>query len=402
MKFQFKAKDSEGSVREGKIESVSREAAIKVLQTQNLLPIIVVQEKGLPEIVKELSRIWEGASQKELMVIFRELATLISAKVPIVPALRAISDQAENRYLRIVIKEVADSVEDGMALSESLAKFPDTFSSLSINMIKAGEVSGNLQKSIEYIADNIEKNYKITSRVKGALFYPGFVISVAVIIGFIAATWILPQLADIILELNVDIQWYTKAIIAVSYFLQNYWWAVLILVFGAIGGFFYYIRTYAGRREWHKIQLNIPILGKLFRYVYLARFANNFSVLLAGGIPIVRALMVSSEVVNNAVYQDVILKSADEVKTGGSISSVFSRSAIIPPIVSRIIRIGEETGKMSEVLKNVADFYDSETDNMTRNLSAMIEPILIILLGIGVGILVFSILMPIYQIAGKL
>lgn len=402
MKFQFKAKDSEGTVREGNIESVSREAAIKVLQAQNLLPILVVQEKGLPEIVKELSRIWEGASQKELMVIFRELATLISAKVPIVPALRAISDQAENRYLRLVIKEVADSVEDGMALSESLAKFPDTFSSLSINMIKAGEVSGNLQKSIEYIADNIEKNYKITSRVRGALFYPGFVITVAVIIGFIAATWILPQLADIIMELNVEIAWYTKAIIAISYFLQNYWWAVLILVFGAIGGFFYYIRTYAGRREWHKIQLNIPVLGKLFRYVYLARFANNFSVLLAGGIPIVRALMVSSEVVNNAVYQDVILRSADEVKTGGSISSVFGRSAVIPPIVSRIVRIGEETGKMSEVLKNVADFYDSETDNMTRNLSAMIEPILIILLGIGVGILVFSILMPIYQIAGKL
>lgn len=402
MKFQFKAKDSEGSVREGKIEAVSRDAAIKVLQTQSLLPILVVQEKGLPEIVKELSRIWEGASQKELMVIFRELATLISAKVPIVPALRAISDQAENRYLRIVVKEVADSVEDGMALSESLAKFPDTFSPLSINMIKAGEVSGNLQKSIEYIADNIEKNYKITARIKGALFYPAFVIGVATIIGFIAATWILPQLADIIVELNVEMPWYTKIIINVSYFMEHYWWAVLILIFGALGGFFYYIRTEAGKHEWHKIQLNIPILGKLFRYVYLARFANNFSVLLAGGIPIVRALMVSSEVVNNVVYQAVILKSADEVKTGGNISSVFSRSAIIPPIVSRIVRIGEETGKMSEVLKNIADFYDSETDNMTRNLSAMIEPILIILLGVGVGILVFAILMPIYQIAGKL
>lgn len=402
MKFQFKAKDSEGAVREGKIEAVSRDAAIKVLQTQSLLPILVAQEKGLPEILKELSRIWEGASQKELMVIFRELATLISAKVPIVPALRAISDQAENRYLRIVVKEVADSVEDGMALSESLAKFPDTFSPLSINMIKAGEVSGNLQKSIEYIADNIEKNYKITARIKGALFYPAFVIGVAAIIGFIAATWILPQLADIIIELNVEMPWYTKLIINVSYFMEHYWWAVLILIFGAIGGFFYYIRTEAGKHEWHKIQLNIPVLGKLFRYVYLARFANNFSVLLAGGIPIVRALMVSSEVVNNVVYQAVILKSADEVKTGGNISSVFGRSAIIPPIVSRIVRIGEETGKMSEVLKNVAEFYDSETDNMTRNLSAMIEPILIILLGIGVGTLVFAILMPIYQIAGKL
>lgn len=402
MKFQFKAKDAMGGSREGTVEAISRDKAIQTLQQQGLLATVVIEERGMNEITKELRRIWEGASQKELMIIFRELATLISAKVPIVPALRAISDQAENKYLRITIKEVADNVEDGMALSESLAKFPNTFTSLSINMIKAGEISGNLQKAIEYIADNIEKNYKINSRIKGALFYPGFVIAVASIIGFIAATFILPQLADIILELDVEIPWYTQIIINISYFMEHYWWAVIIMVVATIGGFFYYIRTEDGKKEWHKIQINIPVIGKLLRYVYLARFANNFSVLLAGGIPIVRALMVSSEVVNNAVFQEVILRSADEVKTGGNISSVFGRSAVIPPIVSRIIRIGEETGKLSEVLKNVADFYDTETDSMTRNLSAMIEPILIVLLGIGVGTLVFAILMPIYQIAGKL
>jgi len=398
MKFSFKAKNKIGGIKKGSIEAVSREKAIQLLQEQELLPMLVVREKEEPKFIKELNRIWEGANQKELMIIFRELATLIGAKVPIVPALRAIGEEADNKYLGSIVNEMADNVEDGMPLSESLEKYPNTFSPLIINMTKAGEVSGNLQKSIEFIADNIEKNYKLTSKIKGALFYPAFVITVAGIIGFIAATVILPKLTGVIEDLDVEIPWYTKVIIAISHFMQGYWWAVLIVMAGAIGGFIYYIRTDAGKKEWHRIQLKLPVIGKLFRYIYLTRFANNLSVLLAGGIPIVKSLLVVSDVVNNTVYKNVILRSVDEVKTGGSISTVFSRSTIIPAIVSRIIKIGEETGKMSEVLKNISDFYEQETDNMTRNLSTMIEPILIIFLGIGVAILVFAILLPIIEI----
>jgi type II secretory pathway component PulF len=269
-------------------------------------------------------------------------------------------------------------------------------------MIKAGEVSGNLQKSIFFVADNIEKNYRLTSKIKGALFYPAFVMGASLIIGFMATTFILPRLSDMIEDMDVAIPWYTQLIIGVGNFMESYWWAVLIIFIGAVGGFIYYIKTEAGKKEWDKTQLKLPIVGKLFQYVYLTRFARNFSILLAGGIPILRALVVVGEVVNNSVYQSVILRSADEVKAGGNISTVFSRSEIIPPIVAKMIKIGEETGKTSKITKDIADFYEEEVNNMTQNLSTMIEPILIIFLGIGVAILVFAILMPIYDIAGKI
>lgn len=402
MKFIFKAKDQSGKIKEGKIEAGDRDKAVQLLQKENLVPMFVVRKKGTSEIIKEIQRIWEGATQKELMIFFRELATLIDAKVPVVPSLRAIQEQAESKYLGIVIKEIADDVEDGMPLSESMAKYPNTFNNLAVSIIKAGEVSGNLQRSILFVADNIEKNYRLTSKVKGALFYPAFVITVSAIIGFVATTVILPRLTDMIEELEVEIPWYTQIIMFISKFMENYWWAVLIVILGAVGGFIYYIKTESGRKEWDKVKLNLPIVGKLFNYIYITRFASNFSILLAGGIPIVRALTVVSEVVGNSVYQSIILRSADEVKTGGNISTVFSRSSVIPPIVSKIIKIGEETGKTSEVTKNIANFYEQEADAITQNLSKAIEPVLIVILGIGVAILVFAILLPIYDIAGKL
>ena len=167
-------------------------------------------------------------------------------------------------------------------------------------------------------------------------------------------------------------------------------------------GFIYYIKTESGRKEWDNVKINLPVVGKLYRYIYITRFCNNFSVLLASGIPIVRALMVVSDVVNNRVFQGVILRAAEEVKTGGNISTVFARTEVIPPIVTHILKIGEETGKMSEVLKSASSFYEQEVNNMTKNISTMIEPVMIIFLGIAVAVLVFAILLPIYSIADKI
>jgi type II secretory pathway component PulF len=189
---------------------------------------------------------------------------------------------------------------------------------------------------------------------------------------------------------------------AVGDFMQSYWWVVIILVFSSIAGAIYYIKTEAGKEEWDRIKINIPIFGKVFRYIYITRFANNLSVLLNGGVPIVRAMTIVGSVVNNSVYQKVIFRAADAAKSGGSINSVFYNSAVMPSIVSEMIKIGEETGKLSEILINIADFYDQESDNIVRNISSLIEPVLIVFLGIGVAILVFSILMPIYNVVGQM
>lgn len=278
----------------------------------------------------------------------------------------------------------------------------DVFSPLTVNMIRAGEVSGSLQKSVSFVAKNIEKNYQLTSRIKGALYYPIFVLSVAFIVGFLVVTFILPKITVLIKDLNVPIPWYTAALIWLGDFMNQYWWAILLVVAAGLVSFVYYIRSSTGRREWESIVLRIPIVGMLARNIYITRFAGNLSALLNGGIPVVHALMIVSEVIGNRVFQRIIVRAAEEVKAGGVMSTVFLRTAEMPPIVSQMVRIGEETGTLSQVLENVASFYNQEVESTTKNLTTLIEPVLIVLLGIGVGILVVGILLPIYNIAGQL
>ncbi len=402
MDFIFKAKDYSGKTKEGEVEAISQEAAIQIIQRKGLTPINVSVKVNNSYVIKDLKRIWEGASPKELVIFFRQLSTLIESKVPIIPALQALEDQTENRYLGAIIREMEEDIKDGMSLSESMGKHPIVFNDLVVSMISSGEMSGSLQKSISYIADNIEKNYNLSTRIKSALFYPAFVIGAAFIIGFIVITFVLPRLSSVIIDMQVEMPWYTKLVMGVGDFMSSWWWAVLIALSGIIGGIIYYVKTIDGRKEWDQIKLKVPIFAKFFRAVYIARFADNFAILIDGGIPMVNALQEVSQVVGNSVFREVILKCADEVKKGGNVSDVFARSSEIPPIVTRMLKIGEETGKTSEILRRIAAFYEQEVDVMTRNMSTMIEPILIAILGIGVAIMVFAVLMPIYDIANKI
>ena len=402
MKFLFKAKNEAGQIREGVIEAITQEAASTILEKNNLTPISIKAEEKSFAVIKNIQKLWEGISQKELMVFFQQLATLIEARVPIVSSLHTISEQIDNRYMRLIIREMGDDIEDGMSFSEAIAEHPDIFDSLTVNMIRAGEVSGSLQTSIGYVAQNIEKNYQLSSKIKGALYYPVFVIFVAFIIGFLVVTFILPRITVMIKDLDVPIPWYTSVLIWLGDFMNAYWWAVLLVVSAGVGGFIYYIRTEAGRREWELIILKIPVIGTLARNIYITRFSENLGILLNGGIPVVEALTIVSEVIGNRVFQKMVLKAADEVRAGGTMSTVFVRMPDMPPIVSQMIRIGEETGSLADVLKSIGKFYSQEVDNMTRSLTTLIEPILIVLLGLGVGVLVVGVLMPIYNIAGQL
>ncbi|HPN96235.1 MAG TPA: type II secretion system F family protein [Candidatus Moranbacteria bacterium] len=402
MKFVFKAKDKTGNLREGTIEAASNEAALSVLQKNGLFPVSIAEEKEGDSFKKIILKYYDRVTSKELAIFFRQLAILIEARVPIVASITAISEQTVNLYFKKILKEAINDIDDGLALSDALAKHGDVFSTLSINIIKAGETSGNLKKSVEYVADNIEKNNALTSRVRSALMYPAIVLVVFFIIGFIAVSFLIPKLTAIIKELNADVPWYTQIVITVGDFMSMYWWAVAIVILGFFGGILYYIKTEAGKKEWDQIKIRLPIAGVIFRYVYITRFAENLAVLLTGGIPILRALTVVSSVINNTVYEAIILRTAEEVKVGGNMSDVLKRSPLIPPVVSHMIKIGEESGQIDTVLNHVAKFYDQETEMMTKNLSTLIEPVLMVIIGIAVGFMAFAILMPIYNIAGQI
>ena len=219
MHYIFTAKDEAGSVKKGTVDALDRELAAQILQRNGLVPITVDRESAGFSFQREIQKMLDRVTQKELMVLFRQLSTLIEARVPVVSSLQAIADQSENKYLQIIVKEVASDLEDGMAFSEALGRFPDVFSPLVVSMVRSGEVSGNLQKSVTFIADNIERNYLLSSRVKGALFYPGFVVAVAAIIGFIVVSFILPKLTQMIKDLGVAVPWYTKIVMGVGDFM---------------------------------------------------------------------------------------------------------------------------------------------------------------------------------------
>lgn len=402
MKFIFKAKSKQGELKEGFIDASSSEVALEILQKNDLYPISIKAERQRDAVTKTFFKYFDRVNEKELMVFFRQLTVLIEARVPIVASLNALKEQTSNKYFQKVIEEMVGDIQDGMAFSQSMQKHGDLFSNLAINMIKSGEVSGNLRKSVSYVADNIEKNYNLASKVRSALLYPIIVLVVFFVIAFLVITFVVPRLMLIIKDLGTDIPWYTKGLIYLSDFMSSYWWVMLIIIFGIIGGFWYYVKTEDGRREWDQIKIKLPIFGKVFRGVYIARFADNLSVLLQGGIPIIKALTVVSAVVGNSVYQAIFLQAADEVKTGGTMSEAFKKYSLVPPVVSQMVKIGEESGQVDAVLNQIAKFYEQETDETTKNLSTLIEPLLMVVIGVAVGILAFSVIMPIYNIAGQM
>lgn len=402
MKFLFKAKTKTGEVKEGVIDASSTDAAVAVLQKNELYPISMMKEEADKSVVKTILKYYDRVTEKELIVFFRQLAILVEARVPIVASLTAIAEQTSNKYLIKVLNEIVADVENGMPLSDAMGKHRDVFSILSINIIKAGETSGNLKKSIDYVAENIERNYTLTSRIWSAMIYPSIVLIVFFIIGFIMVSFILPKLTTIIKEMNAVVPWYTKMIMAVGDFMSVWWWAVLIIILGFVGMALYYVKTEDGAREWDQVKIKLPIVGVMFRNVYITRFAQNLSVLLEGGIPIIRAITITSSVINNVVYEALFLRVAEEVKVGGNMSNVLGKSALIPPVVAHMVKIGEDSGQIDTVLNHIAKFYDQETEIMTKTLSTLIEPVLMVIIGVAVGIMAFSILMPIYNIAGQI
>jgi type IV pilus assembly protein PilC len=358
---------------------------------------------SLDKTLRDIQHLWEGVSPKDMVLFFRQLSALISAHVPILTALHAVSDQLENAYFRTILSEVSANVEDGMALSEAMAAHPRVFSQLIVHMMRAGEVSGNLKRSVNILADNIEKNYQLTSKIRGAMIYPSFVLTTGAVVGFVVISFILPKITMMIKDLHAETPWYTQVVMNIGDFMSVYWWVVALGVMIFVGALAYYLNTEGGKREWQHISLKLPVMGDLMRNLYVSRFAENVGALLGSGIPMVRTLTIVADVVGNDVYRNIILEASQEVQAGGAISVAFAKHPEeIPPIVSQMVKVGEETGEMDQILKSTAEFYSQEVDNTARNLVSLIEPIMIVGLALGVAVLVFSVILPIYSVVGQM
>lgn len=329
MKYKYKARSQSGAIQEGIVEASTLANATMLLQQHNLVVISVEPEKE-GGIFSRLSLLWEGISAKEFVIFSRQLAVMVEAKVPLVAAIKSIADQNPNPYFARVLYLILSDIDEGKSLTDCLKRHPDVFSELYINMVQSGEVSGNLQKSLEDLADNIEKNYTLTQKIKGVLYYPTFILSAFLIVAFIMVTFVIPKLMVMLKETNVKLPITTRILIASGDFMQKWWWAVLIAVVFGIIGLIYYIRTEDGKKEFDVISLKIPLVGRVLRFVYLARFAENLSTLVRSGLPIVTALQISAKVVGNSVYETDINEAAEKVKSGGTITEVLAKKTTFP------------------------------------------------------------------------
>lgn len=399
MQFLYKAKTQEGAPQNGIIDAGSVDLAVASLQRRNFLVISVEPA--------EEKRSWFGSiaifghvRQQDIVILSRQLSTLFEAKVPIVESLKVLMGETENPELRKHLSGVLDDIQGGLALSAAMERHPEVFSKFYIAMVKSGEESGKLEEIFRFLADYLERTYALVQKARNALIYPAFILSTFLVVMVLMLVYVIPKVAAILIESGQDLPIYTKAVLFLSDTVRRY--GILLLVAGAAvaGIMVQYARKEGGALYFARLQITIPIVGGLYKKLFLARMADNLHTLLSGGISVVRALTITAEVVDNEVYRRILLESTEDVKGGSMISDAFAKYADIPPLFTQMVKIGEETGKLDYILKSVAGFYQRDVDSLVSNLVSLIEPVLIVTLGLGVGILVASVLLPIYNLAG--
>lgn len=353
-------------------------------------------------LANKISRIANRPNEKELVTFFRELSILVEARVPLVRALSSIRSQRYSVGIVRMVSTLQKKVEGGESLSEAMEEFPEYFSNLYINVTRAGEASGRLDKVLNYLADNREKSYDLRRKVVGALVYPGVIMLSFMGVFVFLMVFVMPTLSKTLVESGTKLPWTTKIVIGLSEFITGHWILLLISFIGLLAGIYYYRSTTEGKKQWDVIKINVPIFGSLLRKMYMNRFADNLGLLMRESVPITKSLEITASIMDNHIYQKVLLDCVKEVQKGKMISTALDRSPHFPGVVSQIVRVGEESGKTSEALDKISDYYTKEVDNLTQNMMSLIEPVLILFLGVGTAVIVASVIMPIYNMAGNL
>ncbi|MEK7570031.1 MAG: type II secretion system F family protein [Patescibacteria group bacterium] len=395
--FDYRAKNLAGQTVEGAVVAPTESGAYDTLREKQLT-IISMHERA--KSAKFLgANLFNRVTVKEQVIFARQLSVMISANVPIVRALRIMVRQTNNVHFKMILSDVLDEVDGGAKLSAAMGRYPQVFNNFFVSMIRSGETTGKLDEVLVYLADQREKDYGIISRVRGAFIYPAVVLFAVVAVGFVMVVFVLPKLLEVFAEGGAELPLSTRILIAVSNFAKNQWYVVILAVIGIIVGFVLWRRTESGKRILDIVKLKIPIGGKIFTMIYLTRFSRTLSTLLTSGVPISNALAITAEVVGNYTYREIVEKTIKEVEDGNSITTVFVKSKAVPLMLSQMMSVGEQSGRLDQVLIKVAQFYENELDALVRNLVALIEPVILLVMGVGVGFMVSSILLPIYNIS---
>jgi len=403
MKFSYTAIDKSGKRINGVIEASNEAAANESLKTRGIRPLRLQTTGG--GFASPFSKENKKVKSKEVMVFTRQLSTMINAGVPLVRSINTLQQQTENPAFKMHIIAIGKDVEGGMALADALAKHPRVFSAIYVNMVRAGEAGGILDDILLKLAIQQEKDAHIRAKFKGAMTYPAILLSITFLVFIGLMVGVMPRLGKIIKELagpDATLPPLTQVLLGISNFMVSKWYILLAVGFISVFLLRRYIRTPAGRRKKDEFLMKIPVLNEIIKKVAIARFARIFASLMAAGVNVVDSLNITAKALGNAVIEDELVAASKAVVNGQQLSVPLSESKILPPIVSQMLAVGEETGKTDEILLKVADFYEEEVDTVVESLSSILEPIMIVVMGAMVGLIAASIIGPISKLSTQI
>lgn len=401
MLFKYHAIDQDGHERDGTIEATSKEVAVSALQRRNLI-ISVIESAEKHSLFEFSFSFFNHISNKDIVILSRQIATLFEAQVSALRVFRLLASEVTSAPLATILSTIADDIQGGSPISKALSLHPQAFSTFYVNMVHAGEESGKLSETFNYLADYLDRSYDLVSKAENALVYPIFVIFVFFGVMALMLTLVIPKISAVLLDSGQAIPVYTSIVIGFSNFLVQYGIFLVIALAAAAVYVWQLGKTENGKLVLDRIKISVPYVGDLYTKLYLSRIADNFSTMLISGVSVIEALDITSSVVDNAAYARVLHEVALDVKGGSSISDAFARHEEIPGIMVAMTKVGEETGELGKILTTLARFYNREVSNSVDTLVGLIEPIMIVLLGLGVGILLAAILLPIYNLAGSI
>lgn len=400
MLFNYNVISQTGVEETGSIDAVNIDVAINSLQRRGyVISSIVSADEG--SFLKKWSSLTERVSTRDMMLLSNQISTLFSSHVSVLRIFRLLAEGNENPILQKKLNEISDDIQGGESLSGAMGKHPAVFSEFFVNMVKAGEESGKLSETFTYLAGYMERNHDIMTKTKNALIYPAFVVGAFIAVMVLMLTFVIPKLSAVLIDAGQPIPMYTQMVIGLSNFLINY--GLFFLVFIAVAGVLLWkVGLPGGKQSWSAVKLGMPYFGTLYKKTYLSRIADNLQTLLSSGVPMLRSIEITARVVGDDLYTKMMMDVAEKVKSGSSLSDALGSHENIPSIMVQMIRVGEETGELSTILQTLAKFYKRETDAAVDTLVGLIEPIMIIMLAVGVGTLLASVLIPIYNITATI
>ncbi|MDO8435657.1 MAG: type II secretion system F family protein [bacterium] len=395
--YTYIAKQDDGRTRRGVVDASTEDAAHGILKEQGLVLMSLSERKQ--SLLGRSFHLFKPVKKDELVAFSRELAVMAHSNLPLTQAFGILQAQTANKHLKVVSSSISDDIASGMRLSQALGKHPEVFSQFFVHMIQAGEVSGKLAEVLEYLATEEERDYATSQNIKGAMIYPLFVIGALIVVGIIMSVFVIPQLLTIVTEAagtGITLPLPTRMLMGATSFIHAAWPYIIGFMFIAVVVFVMLFRTVSGRAFFDRALLSVPVFGQLFSQLIIIRFTQSLATLLKGGVALPQAIEITAGVVGNAFFEQLLLETKKEVEDGRPLTSVFARSRFVPPMVTEMLTVGETTGSIDTILDELSGFYRRETENGVARLVHTIEPAIIVVLGIGVGLIVAAVLLPLY------